>query len=93
MVLLRVLKEDLATWAQLLGIPFIMWEDQHGNIPAICLVLASIESISYPHFMKWALSLAATSQLDQVIFDEAYLLPTSQEFQSSFKYTRQIGLI
>ena len=80
MVPLRALKEDLATRAQLLGIPFVMWEDQHGNTPAICLVLASIESISHPHFMKWALSLAATGQLDRVIFDEAHLLPTSQEF-------------
>ena len=93
MVPLRALKEDLATRAQSLGIPCVMWEDQHGSTPPLCLVLASIESISHPHFMKWVLSLVATGELDRMIFDEAHLLPTSREFRSSFKYTRQLGLV
>jgi superfamily II DNA helicase RecQ len=90
---LLALKEDLAARAKDLGIPHSIWEDQHEKTTPICLVLASIDSVQNPHFMEWVQCLAASGQLDRVIFDEAHLLPSSRDFRSSFKYTRQLGLV
>jgi superfamily II DNA helicase RecQ len=93
MVSLKALKEDLAARAKDLGIPCVMWEDQHERTAPTCLILASIESVSNPHFMEWVLCLVSAGQLDRIIFDEAHLLPSSQDFRSSFKYTRQLSLV
>ena len=90
---LLALKEDLAARAKDLGIPYSIWEHQHEKTTPICLVLASVDSVQNPRFMDWVQCLAGSGQLDRVIFDEAHLLPSSRDFRSSFKYTRQLGLV
>ena len=90
---LVALKEDLATRAKNLGIPYSIWEDQHEKTSPTCLVFASVDSVQNPRFMDWVQCLAGSGQLDRVIFDEAHLLPSSRDFRSSFKYTRQLSLV
>jgi superfamily II DNA helicase RecQ len=90
---LKALKEDLAARAKDLGIPHTIWEEQYEKTSPTCLVLASIDSVANGKFIQWVQCLAGNDQLDRMIFDEAHLLPTSRDFRSSFKYTRQLSLV